>query len=216
MEGLDSDPTWESVFQDVSRLLQLAAEPYLLFLGFVDQGPHLGMALPVAQVAVLCGLSALLGSLAMGWTLTRRDPHPATAGITGPSDPAGIARCPPLWEEELPVFTRTDATDLYEVEHTGSGDYLLVAVVVGTVTWMVAKWLYTTKPTMWRESIGQPDRPPPTHHPGWDGPGRGPDPQAAPGWAQGTPWGGPRGPQSDTPRWAMGPQGALTDSLPPS
>ena len=210
-DSLDCDPTWESVRQDVSRLCQLAAEPYLLSLGFQEYPPHQGLALPATMALRWCGVAAMLGSLVpvLGiWAAGLGQPREEGGGERVPLEPLDPSTCLPDWERGPPAYSRPSyAAEIYEVAASGYWDHILVAMAVGLMAGLVAHWIYATRQKMQYGPIHRSVRPPPNPISDGAGPTGGPDPRT--GWERKPEyrWGSPPGPQGPTQEWNMGPQG---------
>ncbi len=209
--GLDCDPTWESVRQDVYRLCQLAAEPYLLYMGFQEGPPHQGLVLPAAM-AFRWGVAAVaLGSLAsvLGvWAAGMGTPKEEGGNEGAPLEPSDPSTCPPVWERGLPVYPRPSYTEeIYEVDASGYWDHILVAMAVGLVAGLAVHWLYATRPRMQYGPIHWSDRPPPNPISDGADPTGGSGPRT--GWERKPEhhWGPPPGSQRPIQEWIMGPQG---------
>ncbi len=211
MDGLDCDPTWESVRQDVSRLCQLAAEPYLLYLGFQEYPPHQGLVLPATTAIRWCGVAATLGSLvtALGiWISGMGQPRDEGWGARVPQGQSDPPTCPPEWERGPPIYSRPSySAEIYEVAISGYWDHILVATAVGIVAGLVAHWIYATRPTMRYGPIHRSDRPPPNLKMEGACPAGGPEPRTSWEWKPEYGWVSPPGPHGSVQEWTMGPQG---------
>ncbi len=220
MDGLDCDPTWESVRQDVSRLCQLAVEPYLLYMGFQEYPPHQGLVLPATTAIRWCGVAATLGSLATAlviWISGMDQPRDEGGGARVPQGQPDPPTCPPERDREPPIYSRPPySAEIYEVALSGYWDHVLVATAVGIVAGLVAHWIYTTRPTMRYGPIHRSDRPPPNPKMEGASPAGGPGLRTDWEWKPEHGWVPPPGPHGSIQEWTMGPQGGLHSSPRPT